>query len=220
MSDLGLDVGQANELKLAFRRYPYDNADIKRLCETDVLGDALGVLRGDAKVVLVKRIVDLNAAPVLGKDDLSVVKHLKQGRKPWAKVRLALMRPEDLQYTYWSVPERLTHQTRRKFGDHTKINRRTMMPRFLRGQRPANICMRDFLLANQHLVRQDWNFIAKPILFWGTILNNGHCDYVPGIQWSYGKWTEYGRRISSREMNDVDNDYDNPCVVLAPTSAW
>lgn len=45
-----LDVGQANELKLAFRRAGYTNEDIKFLCEKGVLEQFRLVFQGKARV--------------------------------------------------------------------------------------------------------------------------------------------------------------------------
>jgi hypothetical protein len=46
MSELMLDVGQANELKLAFRRALWTNDDIKWLCEGNVLAEVLRMRHG------------------------------------------------------------------------------------------------------------------------------------------------------------------------------
>lgn len=51
MSDLMLDVGLANELKMAFRRHGYSSEEIKKLSEGNFLGQFLLVLRGRAEVV-------------------------------------------------------------------------------------------------------------------------------------------------------------------------
>jgi hypothetical protein len=48
--ELMLDVGQANELKLAFRRAGYTNAEIKKLCEGDLLAQLLPLVKGVAEV--------------------------------------------------------------------------------------------------------------------------------------------------------------------------
>lgn len=55
--ELMLDVGQANEFKLACRRAGYTNADIKKLCEGDTLAQFLPVLKGQANIVTTKHIV-------------------------------------------------------------------------------------------------------------------------------------------------------------------
>jgi hypothetical protein len=51
VSEIGLDVGQANELKLAFRKFDYTNGDVKSLTEGNTLGELRGVLRGTHKIV-------------------------------------------------------------------------------------------------------------------------------------------------------------------------
>lgn len=51
MSDLMLDVGQANELKLAFRRADYEASQVKSLCEGDILTQVRQVLLGNARIV-------------------------------------------------------------------------------------------------------------------------------------------------------------------------
>ena len=52
MSDLKLDVDQAGELKAAFRRGKWTNAEIKSLCEGDTLTKVRSVIRGFAKGVI------------------------------------------------------------------------------------------------------------------------------------------------------------------------
>ncbi len=49
-SELMLDVGQANELKLAFRRCGWTNEEIKSLCVGQTLADVLRVIRFEAKI--------------------------------------------------------------------------------------------------------------------------------------------------------------------------
>ncbi|MBI4092896.1 MAG: hypothetical protein HY420_03145 [Candidatus Kerfeldbacteria bacterium] len=54
MSDLMLDVDQAGELKAAFRRGDWTNAEIKRLSEGDVLSQVRRVIQGSAVIVVKK----------------------------------------------------------------------------------------------------------------------------------------------------------------------
>ncbi len=56
MSDLMLDVDQAGELKAAFRRGDWTNAEIKRLCEGNLLSRVRNVLLGRAEIVVVKKV--------------------------------------------------------------------------------------------------------------------------------------------------------------------
>ncbi|MEK9174963.1 MAG: hypothetical protein AAB795_00040 [Patescibacteria group bacterium] len=48
-TELMLDVGQANELKLAFRRAGYTNAEIKKMSEGELLADLLPLIRAYGK---------------------------------------------------------------------------------------------------------------------------------------------------------------------------
>lgn len=57
MSDLMLDVGQANELKLAMRRAGFENQDVKRLGEKDFMKGVLGLLRGEYQLTKVAKAV-------------------------------------------------------------------------------------------------------------------------------------------------------------------
>lgn len=50
-NELMLDVGQANELKLAFRRAGFTNRDIKKLCEGRLLTDVLAVIHGTYRII-------------------------------------------------------------------------------------------------------------------------------------------------------------------------
>jgi hypothetical protein len=65
MSDLMLDVGQAVELKEAFRRGGYNNAEIKQLSTGDTLAQVRNVLRGLAEIKSVEHVIDLGADPFL-----------------------------------------------------------------------------------------------------------------------------------------------------------
>lgn len=58
MSELMLDVGQANELKMAFRRHGYAAEDVKKLGEGDFLAQVLLIIRGRAEII-VKSILTL-----------------------------------------------------------------------------------------------------------------------------------------------------------------
>jgi hypothetical protein len=54
-----LDVDQAGELKAAFRRGDWTNAEIKKLSEGDVLAQVRKVVRGEAEITIIKRILKL-----------------------------------------------------------------------------------------------------------------------------------------------------------------
>ena len=58
MSDLMLDVDQAGELKAAFRRGDWTNAEIKKLCEGDLLARIREYLPHIQEYIASRRIAD------------------------------------------------------------------------------------------------------------------------------------------------------------------
>lgn len=75
--NLMLDVGQANELKMAFRRYNYTNELIKRLSEGDILERALMLIEGKARIHILEPTIDCDEKiQHLG---LNIIKHKKMG---------------------------------------------------------------------------------------------------------------------------------------------
>ena len=65
-TELMLDVGQANELKLAFRRSGYTNVDIKKLCEGNILARLLPLVRGESEFL---KLISGNESLVLDAAD-------------------------------------------------------------------------------------------------------------------------------------------------------
>ena len=136
-----LDVDQAGELKSALRRAGWDNQLVKRLCESEVLVDTLNILRGDAEAAPIEHTLDLSANPVFDNPENTVVKHVRHSKTLLRRLCVALVDPHDCQYldhtrcyhrvyAHWKAPE-LHYQTR--------LDRRHMRPRFLKGQRPGNM---------------------------------------------------------------------------------
>ena len=141
-----LDVGQANELKLAFRRADWSNDDIKRLCEGDVLADVRRVLRRQALIAAIEHIIDCDKDPYLP-DGWKVEDHLKGDKLIWdaSKVNLYL-------------------------SDHQK-NYKTIRGRQLlaelAGKPVLNANVLDYLLANKYIIPEEWK--GKYVFFWGTV---------------------------------------------------
>jgi hypothetical protein len=172
MSDLMLDVGQANELKLAFRKANYTNDDIKRLCEGSVLADVRNVLLGHAEVKLVEHVIDLDADPFVP-NNWKVEKHQQGGSFKWD--------PKQVQF-YLSEPQR-----KEKSIEGNKLRKE------LEGKPVFNANLLDYLLAHPHLIPEDWKQDEKGrtryIFFWGTIYR--HSDdylYVRCLDWGDGGW--------------------------------
>ncbi len=57
MSELMLDVGTANELKMAFRRAGYEASEVKSLSEGDILARVREVLLGRAEIVPIEMVM-------------------------------------------------------------------------------------------------------------------------------------------------------------------
>ena len=143
-----LDVGQANEIKLAFRREgPWTNEKIKMLTEQKgLLRKIHEVLLGHAEIKPIDYIIDLDSDPFVP-EGWSVVEHHKGGQFKFEpkKVRMHLFDEQ-------------------KTRDGMSVDKlRREIVKFS----PFNANMLDSLLQekNQHLIPREWNNTA----FWGTI---------------------------------------------------
>jgi len=166
-NDLMLDVGQANELKLAFRRADYSNDDIRRLCEGNVLADVRRVLLGLASIAVVSHVIDCDADPFVP-DGWSVEEHQKGGSFQWdaSKVELWLANGQ-------------------KNGG--KVLEGYMLHKEMAKKVPFNACVLDYLLANPHLIPEEWK--GKYVFFWGTVYSYRDGSlYVRYLCWNDGRW--------------------------------
>lgn len=173
-TELMLDVGQANEIKLAARRAGATNADLKKLCEGDMFTRIIPVLRGLADVVQVRHIIDCDAKPFIP-DELEVEEHHKGGQMEWS-VGKTLLYLSELQ----------------KKG---KCIRGYKLHEELRNMHPYNANTLDYLLAHVELIPEEWK--GKIIFFWGTIYRGpvGHL-YVRYLYWEGGQWRGHYRWLS------------------------
>ena len=177
-NDLMLDVGQANELKLAFRRADYSNDDIKRLCEGNVLADVRRVLLGHASITVVSHVIDCDADPFVP-DGWSVEEHQKGGsfQRDASKVELWLANGQ-------------------KNGKVLKGNK---LRKEMAKKVPFNACALDYLLANPHLIPEEWK--GKYVFFWGTVYRRrAGLLYVRYLCWSGDGW-DWSNRC-------LDDDWD------------
>ena len=170
-----LDVGQANELKLAFRRTGWNNEEIKRLCEGAILADIRNIILGNAEVRMLEHIIDCDADPFIP-TGLTVEEHHKGGSFKWD--------PAAVQF-YLSDSQRngegiQGHKLRKELAGKPVLN--------------ANVL--DYLFTHQHLIPESWKkktsgYIAY-IFFWGTIYRypDGRL-YVRYLDWHDGGWDWY-----------------------------
>ena len=183
-----LDVGQANELKLALRRAGYSNGEVKKLCEGTILAEFRDVLLGYAEVKTIAHVVNLDADPFVPAG-WKVEKHEKGGSFKW--------HPKDVQFY-------LSRQQRR--GETIKGDK---LRRKLMGKPVMNANLLDYLLANPHLIPEDWKRDEQEcprfIFFWGTVYRDlARGDYgslcVRCLYWGGDKWC-WGRLW-------LDNEFD------------
>lgn len=166
-TELMLDVGQANEFKLALRRNGWTNADVKRLCEGDVLATLLPVIRGTAEVLVRRHLIDASASPFLPEGWRGVEEHRKMGEITWDPTKVTL------------------HLSANQEGG--QVIKGHDLRKELSGLPVMNACVLDYLLAHPELIPESWK--GKYIYFWGTIYRNSDDDLcVRFLDWNDGRW--------------------------------
>lgn len=185
-----LDVGQANEFKLACRRAGYTNADIKKLCEGDTLAQFLPVLKGHANIVKVKHIIDLDADPFVP-NNWKVEEHTMGDKFELDFTKIVLYLDEEQQSGGVIVGNKLLKK--------------------LKGKSALNANVLDHLLANPSFIPEEWK--GKFIFFWGTIYrySDGYLC-VRFLSWRDVRW------VWSYVWLDNFFSDDCPCAVLASSS--
>lgn len=168
-NELMLDVGQANEIKLAARREGATNADLKKLCEIGMLAKLLPALRGMADIVIVRHIIDCDADPFVP-DGWKVENHRKGGQFEWGTDKVLLHLSKE--------------QASGNSIEGNKLRKR------LEKMPVLNANVLDYLLKNPKLIPEEWK--GKYVFFWGTIYRHsdgGLC--VRCLRWRGGKWSWY-----------------------------
>ena len=178
MSEIMLDVGQANELKMAFMRNDWTNDEVKRLSEGNLLAGVRAVLSGTAKIKPVNedanRFVTLNettiavnrgAAPNLPFNGAVVEQHVGEG---WS----ILEKRADGLYLDWKKIV-LFLSKRQKNGKWLKGYE---LREELTDKPVLNANILDSILINTHLIPEDWkkdeNGNIRYVFFWGSIFRN------------------------------------------------
>jgi hypothetical protein len=232
MSDVMKGVGLAHTLAEAFgnseaqfgRARHWSDTYINELTTKDgkerVLGPMLDVLRGDAEIVPVKRVIDTHLVKPGDADNTrdngSVVVLNRLTRLPR---RLTLG-----EFTVGVASRVLTHfyeqnqdevargrckpkpETHIDVPDDDRLlgmSKRHLLPRYLIGKELPGIALRNFYVENPHHI-PEW--FPDIVLFWGTICKNNHCYYVPGIK---RNGSVHGVRICSYEVVDGKDVLDD-----------
>lgn len=182
-----LDVGQANEFKLACRRNDFTPEDLKRLCEGDMLSQVRRVLLGHASIVVPEHLIDLDADPFVP-DGWKVEEHRKGGQFKWNAAKVALYLSKKQQNGKWIEGHKLREE--------------------LKGRSVFNANLLDYLLKNPHLIPEEWK--GKYVFFWGTVYrySDGYLC-VRCLCWDGGRW-DWDYYWLDRDWNDPD-----PAVVPA-----
>ena len=171
MSNLILDVGQAIELKLAFRRAGYTNEDIKRLCEGSILTEVRRVLRGEASIERSTHIIDCDAQPFV-LDGWRTEAHQKGGQFEWGFAKVSLYLDDG--------------QLNGKHIEGSKLRKK------LKDQPVLNANVLDYLLVHSHLIPEEWK--DQYVFFWGTIYHTADDHLaVRCLFWDNGRWGWFGR---------------------------
>lgn len=175
-NDLKLSVGQANELKLAFRRSGWTNDDIKRLCEGDILTNVLRVLRGCASITVIEHVINCYSEPF----------------NPWDKEGWTIeghRRGGNLKFDPKQIKFFLTRDQRAgKTVEGSKLRKELAGKDILK----ANVL--DYLLAHPEIIPDEWktdeNGDIRCIFFWGTIYrNSGGNLFVRYLYWNDNRWS-------------------------------
>lgn len=133
------------------------------------LGGMEGVSRllsGNAEVVIKNHVIDCDADPFIP-DGCKIEEHQKCGQMVWDASHIILHLADG--------------QKNGKAIEGNKLRKRLVSKPTL------NACVLDYLLANPHLIPEEWK--GKYIFFWGTIYR--HSDgglYVLCLCWSGGGW--------------------------------
>lgn len=173
MSNLDtLDVGQANELKLALRRTGWNNEELKRLCEGNILADVRNVLLGRAEVRFAEHVIDCDADPFVP-DGWRVEEHQRRGQFKFdpKAVRFHLSEPQRRERPIEG------NKLRKELANEPVLN--------------ANVL--DYLLAHPEIIPENWKKDEKGrtryIFFWGTIYRDADGDLcVRHLFWLDGRW--------------------------------
>jgi hypothetical protein len=169
MSEITLDVGLAFKIKQALSRNSIpDVADLDWLATGDNIAKMRRVRLGHAEIIVPEHIIDCDADPFVP-DGWSVEEHRKGGVFKWDKE---------------AQKDALYLSEGQQNGKRIKGNE---LRKALAGKPMLNANVLDYLLANPHLIPEEWK--GKAVFFWGTIYR--HRDgrlCVRCLYWYGGRW--------------------------------
>ena len=174
MSELTLDVGQANELKMAFRREgQWTNEEIKILCERKgFLSSVHEALLGRAEIKPVEYLVDFDAKPFIP-NGWTILPDSEQLAKRVCG-----------QWKFDPTKVELYLNEGQKNGKSIEGND---LRKKLANQPVMNANLLDFYLAHPKLIPESWK--GQYVFFWGTIYRSADGNLcVRYLYWNGGRW--------------------------------
>jgi len=158
-NELMLDVSQAAELKLAFRRHGWTNAQIKTLSEGTVLGDVLQVINGRSEIKKIEHWIDTETdAKEFNTYNLAKVKrHEKSKRFDFMMAKMFL----------YQSPKQKKSGGKSIFVQEDGISLiKKLKTKSSEGYITLNGNVLEYLLEHQEIIPKEWR--DKNIFFFGT----------------------------------------------------
>jgi hypothetical protein len=177
-----LDVGMANQLRLAFERCGWAGDEIERLIVGDILADVRRVVLGRAVIEERENIID-HATHEFSQVDWKIEEHhlVGNGSLKWNPAHVR----------FYLAPS----QTETESIDGNTIRSA------LRGKSLLNASILDYLLCHPHLIPENWKRDEmghiRYTFFWGTIYSFPNSEFsVRYLFWEKDKWQSCGRSLT------------------------
>jgi hypothetical protein len=190
---------QAAELDHAFERNGYTAENVKKLSEGNILGDFLAVLLGHAEIKSIEHFINCDADPFIP-GGWKVEEHKKGGQLKWDPKKVSLYLPKRQQ--------------------NGKVIGGNELREELKDQPVLNANVLDYLLANPHLIPEEWK--NKYVFFWGTIYRDSHGNlYVPLERQQVGLALPLARpRLARRQSRGVARKLVLRPLFLGSSDPW
>ncbi len=159
-------IGAMNQLSDALEAAGFTSEDVTKLKQFGDLRGIKDILLGHAEIKAIENLIDCDADPFVP-NGWSVVEHKKGGQLKWNPAEIELFLSKNQKNGKVINGSNL----RKELADKPVLN--------------ANVL--DYLLANPHLIPQEWK--GKNIFFWGTVYCNsdGYLN-VRFLHWHGDGW--------------------------------
>lgn len=176
MSEITFDVGLAAKLKQAVVRNGItDLADIDWLCQGDNIANVRRLRQGHVQLVVPEHLIDCDADPF----------------NPWAKGGFTI--EEHQKGSQWKFDPKEVKFFLANGQKDGKVLEGNKLRKELAGKPVLNANVLDYLLANPHLIPDEWKKDGqgntRHIFFWGTVYRRRDgILFVRCLCWSDGIW--------------------------------